>query len=53
MCNSIDGVASSKQKVSKLNWRAPTSGCIKINVDVAIDDALGGFVCIGVVALDD
>ncbi|GMN39722.1 hypothetical protein TIFTF001_008954 [Ficus carica] len=50
MCNGIDGVASPKQKVPKLNWREPTQGCIELNVDVAIDDALG---FIGVVVRDD
>ena len=52
MCNGIDGVLSPKQNVLKINWRASAHGCIKLNVDVAIDDALG-FVGIGVVALDD
>ncbi|GMN55522.1 hypothetical protein TIFTF001_024642 [Ficus carica] len=52
MCNGIDGVVSPKQNVPKINWRALTQGCIKLNVDVTIDDALG-FVGIAVMAWDE
>ncbi|GMN38711.1 hypothetical protein TIFTF001_007940 [Ficus carica] len=41
MCNGIDGMVSPKKNVPKINWRAPAHGCIKLNVYVAIDDALG------------
>ncbi|GMN55722.1 hypothetical protein TIFTF001_024841 [Ficus carica] len=47
-----DEIANPKEVVSKHNWKAPKHGCVKLNVDVTIDDALG-FIDIGVVARDD
>ncbi|GMN72550.1 hypothetical protein TIFTF001_052871, partial [Ficus carica] len=46
----LDEIAKPKQVVSKHKWKKHR--CVKLNVDVAIDDALG-FIGIGVVARDD
>ncbi|GMN71540.1 hypothetical protein TIFTF001_051849 [Ficus carica] len=46
----LDEIAKPKQVVSKHKWKEHR--CVKLNVDVAINDALG-FIGIGVVARDD
>ena len=52
VCNGLDEIAKPKQVVSKHKWKAPEHGCVKLNVDIAIDDAIG-FIGIGVVVRDD
>ena len=52
ICNGLDKIAKPKQVVSKHKWKVPEYGSVKLNVDVAIIDALG-FIGIGVVARDD
>ncbi|GMN55944.1 hypothetical protein TIFTF001_025066 [Ficus carica] len=52
VCSGLDELVKPKQVVFKHKWKAPKHGCVKLNVDIAIDDALG-FISNGVVARDD
>lgn len=51
-CDGIDDSVRPEPAILKHKWHASRVGCIKINVDVAVDEAVG-FVGIGVVARDE
>ncbi|GMN59896.1 hypothetical protein TIFTF001_028983 [Ficus carica] len=52
MCSGLDGVGKPKQVVYRHGWKVPLQECVKLDEDVAIDEALG-FIGNGVVARED